>query len=73
MIWRVKRVGVGSECDIDSFFFAECEIFLEGLRVRTEILGAVELERVDEDGDGDSSFWTNFFPCRAKEGKVAFV
>ena len=73
VVGGVEAGNPGNEGEVDPFFFAEGEIFLEWLGVIFKVFGAVELDGVDEDGDGDGSFGPDLLAGGSNELEVAFV
>ena len=61
VIGRVEAGDFGDESEVHSFLLTEGEVLFERLGVVLEILGAVELDGVYENGDGDGSLGTYFF------------
>lgn len=69
----VERGGFGDEGDIGSFGRGEGEIVFERAGVGAEVLGAVELDGVDEDGNDDGAFRPHLLPGGAEKSEVTFV
>lgn len=72
-VWVVEALSGGGEGDIDPFVLTFTEVFGEGLGVLGEVLGAVELDGVDEDGDDDGAGGADLAAGGAKEFEVAVV
>ena len=55
VVWGIKAGSLGDEGEIDAFLFAEGQVIFERLGIILEILGAVKLDGIDENGDGNRS------------------
>jgi len=73
VIGGVKVWNLRDEGEIDSFLFAEGEVVFERLGIISEILGAVELDGIDENGDGDRSAGADVPAGGPDELKVSFM
>ena len=73
VIGRIEFFRVGSEDDIGTEVPAEGQIAFKGARVACEVGWAVELKRVDEDGDKDRPSCSRYFAGGPDEGCVSVM
>lgn len=73
VIRGVETENLRDKGEIDAFFFAEGEVFLDRPGVVLEVPGAVELDGVDENGDGDGSGRSDLFAGCPDELEMTFV
>jgi len=72
-IGEIEFVGIGDKAEIDAFGFAGCEVVLKSFGVIKEVLGAVELDWIDENRDRDRAPGADFCTRRTEQGEVSLV
>lgn len=73
VIGGIQAWDLRGEDEVHAFFFAESEIVIDRLGVVLEVLGAVELNGIDENRNGDGSGGSDFFTGCSDELEVSFV
>ncbi len=72
-IGEIQFVGIGDEGQIDAFGLAGGEVIFKSFGVVKEVLGAVELDWIDENRDRDRALGADFFTRRTEQGEVSLV
>lgn len=72
-VGEVEFAGIGDKGEIDTFGFAGGEVVFKSFGVIKEVLGAVELDWIDENRDRDRAPGADFFTRRTEQGEVPLV
>ncbi len=72
-VGEVEFAGIGDKGEIDTFGFAGGEVVFKSFGVIKEVLGAVELDWIDENRDRDRAPGADFFTRRTEQGEVSLV
>ena len=72
-VGEVEFAGIGDKGEIDTFGVAGGEVVFKSFGVIKEVLGAVELDWIDENRDRDRAPGADFFTRRTEQGEVSLV